>query len=379
MRFLILNTDYPAFLDDLYRREPGLAERSFEEQLRVRWDTLFGVADFYSYNLRLHGHDAHDLLVNNEALQRSWAREHGTLPAAPRRTRAVAASAARRILRRRSRRAAEADAGWFYGILEQQLEHYRPDVLLNQDIGRVDLAFLDRLRPCFGLLVGQIASPIPEGREFGRYDLMLSSLPNLVEHFRQAGVRAELHRLGFDPRVLARVPPAPRTISCSFVGSILPSHAVRLELLEFMSEHSPLEAWLTGLDTLPESSPLRSRYRGRAWGAEMYSILGRSHVTLNTHLDVSGPYANNMRLYEATGSGALLVTDEKADLAELFAPGEEVATYRTPAECRDVVAHYLRHPEEAEAVGRAGQRRTLAEHTYERRMAELVTIVERYA
>src|SRR5262249_29119444 len=217
-----------------------------------RMDTLFGVADFYSFNLRAHGHDAIDLLVNNRPLQRSWAREFGILPPAPRRARAVAASAVRLIERTRVghtrfvagvRRAIGADAPWFHGILEQQIEHYRPDVLLNQDIGMVDADFLDRLRPAVGLLVGQIASPIPDGQDFGSYDLTLPSLPTLVEPSRRTGIRAELHRLGFDPRVLARVPPGPRTISCSFVGSISPVHAARLELLEFMSEHSPLEAW----------------------------------------------------------------------------------------------------------------------------------------
>ena len=42
--------------------------------------TLFGVADFYSFNLRALGHDAHDIHMNNEQLQRAWALEHGVCP-----------------------------------------------------------------------------------------------------------------------------------------------------------------------------------------------------------------------------------------------------------------------------------------------------------
>ena len=41
-------------------------------------------------------------------------------------------------------------------------------------------------------------------------------------------------------------------------------------------------------------------------------------------------YANNMRLYEATGVGALLVTDWKENLGEMFEPGKEVVAYRSP-------------------------------------------------
>src|SRR4051812_29551175 len=95
MRFLILNTDYPAFLRDLYAHDPGLRERSYREQLATRTETLFGVADFYSFNLRALGHDAHDLLVNNDELQRAWAREYGALPRKPHRGRVATDALAR--------------------------------------------------------------------------------------------------------------------------------------------------------------------------------------------------------------------------------------------------------------------------------------------
>ncbi len=52
MRFLILNTDYPEFLWWLYAQHPGLEEKSYEEQMRARAESLFGVSDFYSSNLQ---------------------------------------------------------------------------------------------------------------------------------------------------------------------------------------------------------------------------------------------------------------------------------------------------------------------------------------
>ena len=52
VKYLILNTEYPEFLDWLYTRHSGLEEKSYDEQLRVRNESLFGVADFYSSNLR---------------------------------------------------------------------------------------------------------------------------------------------------------------------------------------------------------------------------------------------------------------------------------------------------------------------------------------
>ncbi len=43
----------------------------------------------------------------------------------------------------------------------------------------------------------------------------------------------------------------------------------------------------------------------------MYEVIRRSRVTLNFHIDLAEGWANNMRLYEATVVGTLLLTDWK--------------------------------------------------------------------
>jgi spore maturation protein CgeB len=88
--------------------------------------------------------------------------------------------------------------------------------------------------------------------------------------------------------------------------------------------------------------------------------------------------ANNMRLFEATGVGALLITDNKDNLGELFEVGKEVVSYSTPEEASELICYYLNHPDEAAAIARAGQERTLKEHTYENRIKELIPVLERY-
>jgi spore maturation protein CgeB len=86
-----------------------------------------------------------------------------------------------------------------------------------------------------------------------------------------------------------------------------------------------------------------------------------------------------MRLFEATGVGAALVTDEASNLGELFDPGREVVTYATADELVERVAHLLEHEDERAAIARAGQERTLREHTYDRRMRDLAEILGRYS
>lgn len=115
---------------------------------------------------------------------------------------------------------------------------------------------------------------------------------------------------------------------------------------------------------------------GPAWGLQMYEVLARSKIVVNHHGNVP-PYANNLRLFEATGSGAMLLTDEKPNLAELFRPGSEAIAYRDAEQCVDHIRHFLAHDAARATIARAGQARTLADHSFENRMRELIEIIGR--
>jgi spore maturation protein CgeB len=109
----------------------------------------------------------------------------------------------------------------------------------------------------------------------------------------------------------------------------------------------------------------------------MYQVLRDSRLTLNHHGNIP-PYANNQRLFEATGVGTLLVTDWKANLHEMFELGKEVIAYRTPEECPEMIRYYMEHNEARELIAFAGQQRTLREHTYYKRMQEFADLLQKY-
>jgi hypothetical protein len=368
-RFLIVNTDYPGFLDTLYAQHAGLEHESYARQLTVRNDSLFGVSDFYPRNLNELGHPAIEVCLNNRRLQEAWAAEH--------RVAMPAGDAARFVMRRgilpwivRDRSA------WMEQVLSAQIEDFGPDVILTHSLCDLRPSFWRRMRSRFRLLVGQVASPLAPDIDLTAFDLMLSSLPNFVERFRRAGLRAELFRLAFDPIVLEKLrEPAPPS-DVSFVGSLSSHHGSRLKWLEQICREVPVQVWGQGVDSLPKESSIRRAYRGTAWGLDMFRVLVGSRISLNHHIEISEAYANNMRLYETTGVGTLLLTDWKQNLAEMFEPGTEVAVYRTPEECVETIRYYLDHEAEWDRVARAGQARTLREHTYRQRMGQLVELVE---
>ena len=391
MKFLILNTDYAEFLRWLYARHRGLEKQPYDDQMRARNESLFGVADFYSRNLRRLGHEAWDIHANNEFMQSAWAREQGLLveePALVRRRWRGTLQQARRIASRTPLRylkpalrpmlrSLNSEPAWLCDVLAAQIRHYRPDVLVNQAMGGISNQFLKEMKTSVRLLVGQIASPLPTNEDFGAYDVMISSLPNFVRHFRNLGLASELNRFAFEPAVLGKLQSGDKKIPVSFVGSLSSAHQTRVHLLEHLCFQLELDVWGTGGDGLRPRSPIRSCYRGAAWGIEMYQILHDSQLTLNHHIGIAESYANNMRLFEATGVGTLLITDWKVNLHEMFEPGKEVIAYRTPDECAELIEYYLEHEDEREAIARAGQARTLREHTYAHRMEELVAIVRK--
>lgn len=343
-RFLIINTDYPGYLKWLYSRHHGLENKSYEEQLRARNDSLFGAADFYSRNLNKLGHQAFDIHANNYMMQKAWARKHKL-----------------KLIPWVSR----LQQKWLYDIMSAQVRHYKPDIIINHDI-TLNPEFFRQIKPRVRLLIGQCAAPFNFNSGLrGLYGLMVSSLPNLVDYFKNEGMRSEYLRLGFEPEVLESLSAADKNIPVSFVGSLSGFHTGRNQWLDYVFRNVDVDVW----------AQARSR---AAWGIQMYRVLNASKITLNHHIDIAGDYANNMRLFEATGVGTMLITDWKKNLNEMFEPGKEIAAYRSPQECVEMIKYYLSNDEERQAVARRAQQRTLKEHTYGHRMRELVDIINKF-
>lgn len=349
-RCVFLNTCYDAFLAHHYRQTPTLTQADYATQLRSLNQTCFGDSDFYSEGLRKAGIEAYDLVVNCAPLQQAWATQHGC-----------------------------SESGW--NLVARQLEALCPDIVYVQDMAGTPGELLAYLKQRGTMIVGQIACAVTTPIPFGLYDIVISSFPHFVDVLRQHGVCSYYQPLAFEPKVLSRLPQpsyAGRDIEVSFVGGISSFHQTGGALLEKLCAETPIRVWGYGIHNVPPQSATASRHQGEAWGLEMFSLLNRSKITINRHSEAASVNANNMRLFEATGCGALLITDYKDNLNELFSIGSEVVAYRSPEECVALVRYYLSRPAEAEAIARAGQARTLRDHSYGQRMLKSGEILKRH-
>lgn len=372
MKIAILDTYYPAFLAAKYRNDNELSQKNYGNQLNTLLECCFGTSDFYSRHLNALGCEAIDIVANCIPLQARWAKEHRLpyfSPALHIPPRLFRLPVAGRLL---------ASLPNIVDIAVAQIQALRPDVLYCQDLSVLPPKALSALKGHVRLTVGQIASPLPPKAFLEGYDLILTSFPHFVDKLHNMGLRSEYFRIGFDTRIADRIGQTPREISSSFVGGISRHHTGAIPLLEQMALQTEMQFFGYGAKSLAPNSPILARHHGEVWGLDMYRALAQSRVTLNRHIGVAENFANNMRLYEATGMGSMLVTDHKDNLNSLFKVGKELVTYRSVAEAVELVKHYAAHPEEASAIAREGQARTLSEHTYAHRMQELVSLLRRH-
>lgn len=372
MKIVIVDTYYPAFLARFYAQQGGLSNADYPTQLQALLNACFGTSDFYSRHLNGLGCEAQDLVVNCVPLQQAWAAAN-KVPLSQ-----LALKVPHRLFRVPVLGKFLADLPGLMDVAIAQIKATKPDVLYCQDLSFFPGEVLRELKSHVRLVVGQIACPLPPESFLKGYDLILTSFPHFVDRLRSLGVASEFFRIGFDERVLTLLGNVENDIDFSFVGGISRHHGGAIPVLEYLADTLDMRVFGYGADGLPSTSPIRQRHGGEVWGLDMYRALARSRITLNRHINVAEKNANNMRLYEATGVGAMLLTDRKDNLHELFDIDREVVAYSSKEEAAELVRHYLDHPHEALRVAKAGQARTLRDHTYAQRMQELVPILKRH-
>ncbi len=111
------------------------------------------------------------------------------------------------------------------------------------------------------------------------------------------------------------------------------------------------------------------------FGNEMLNILKKTKILINTHIDDT-EYAGNMRLFEGTGMGCLVITDQKKDLDKLFKIGNEIETFKSEDELIKKCNYFLKNEDELSKISNNGYLRTLNDHNYKDRVLLLDKFIQ---
>jgi len=72
----------------------------------------------------------------------------------------------------------------------------------------------------------------------------------------------------------------------------------------------------------------------------------------------------NMRMFEATACGSLLITRQVPFIEELFEPGKEIITYKDFNEMVEKIGYYLKNERERKIIAQRGRKKTNIVHSY---------------
>jgi len=407
-KILAIVTKSRNYISDFYGRHPFLAGQPYQDQYAALAGDAFGASEIWCTGLSRFGYEAVRVYENIPHIQQRWAQEAGI-------------------------RCDE--SSWRESVVSRQVAEQQPDILFIANHAVFSNEFVRNVRkdnPCIRLVIGWCGSPYRDPRILRKSDVVLSNIPELVEDIKANGHRCYHIHHAFDPRVLDRIDTSKApTVGFSFLGSIITDagfHGQREGLLIELVKATDLEIWspirnpplrerLTvmaaqvsydivrvaslnrqlkdWISMVPRLERLARRGQrpalprgvdgrivGRShpplYGVPMFQKMRDSRVTLNTHIDASPRSASNMRLFEATGVGACLLTDWKQNLKDLFDPDAEVATYRDPEECVEKARYLLENERQRQQIAASGQRRALGSHTIYHRAEQLDGIIREH-
>lgn len=346
---------FPAdYTRHLYSARPELSSLPYLDQLNALIQERYLASQLYAEELRAIGADAHILIANCEPLQRAWAHENDI--------------------------AIETTA-WLSTILAAQVTRIRPDVLFISNPSSIDSRFVRQLpiRPTF--VVGLRTGMIPAWADFTAFDLILSGEDLSKDLPLAHGASAsEYISPGFASRFItssADRNPCDDLICVGASGR----ESLLLEQLGFYA-NATREFTPTFIDASPSSgneSQWISRYATEPlWGKSLYAATRQAKLALTNLSSFGSSSTSELTWFEATGCGAMLLTEESARIGAYFDVGSEVETYGSFEELTEKVRYYLEHDTAREAIASRARARCLREYSLARRTEELLDILQRH-
>lgn len=134
--------------------------------------------------------------------------------------------------------------------------------------------------------------------------------------------------------------------------------------------HLPNEERIDLLDKL--FSTVGDIYYGQKFFEEAARKYSESKIVFNHSIDEEA----NMRVFEATLTGSMLLTSYSKEVEDLgYKNGEHLVFYHGKEHMAERALYYLEHNEERERIAEAGRQFTLNNHTYLHRVKEILRIV----
>jgi hypothetical protein len=275
-------------------------------------------------------------------------------------------------------------------ILLAQVEHHRTETFYNLDPMRYSSAFVRKLPGCVKTTVCWRAAP-SGNLDLTGYNLVICNFPSILEDWRRKGCKTGYFFPAHDPEMDAYANLRSDDLDLIFVGGFsrhhtnrglalrvvasMPNLRMRLHLEDSrLTQLGNLLWFMPGLNAHRHPRDIRKIRARSLYGRDLYAALAGTRIVLNGAVDMAGDDRGNMRCFEATGCGAVLLTDA-GRYPEGFVDDETMVTYSSPDQIPSLVARLTTDVSRASSIAQAG--RAMVRHRYskERQWAKFQELV----
>jgi spore maturation protein CgeB len=150
-------------------------------------------------------------------------------------------------------------------------------------------------------------------------------------------------------------------------------HPARIRLLErLIAKDIPLRLYGRGFPRWIGETTLRGVHTGQDVRWEEKARVFRSAAGVLNTMNIGEMAGVNVRLFEAAGSGAAVLTEFRETVPDLFDVGTEVLTFHDFDELVDQATRLLTEQGLTARLGDAAARRAHHDHTYDLRVAQIL-------
>ena len=375
-KILRISSVYPNLINNL-KKKINYKNLGYEELLKKIFDQKYSVSNNLTKNFIKKGYECVEVINNINFLQQKWLKRYG--------------------LKKSNE-----------DILIQQIKFYKPNIIFIANVDLISKIKIDELKKLnyIKLIFCSHCAPISEKmiKNFNNIDFILTCTEDYKKKIlRATGKPVYLMQHAYSNETVIKYNSRKRDIDVTFIGSLFINKKLHLERIEiiydllkkfdnrFIAINFSNYFFIHLIIFIMKSLFNKDFYKKNLlyklmfvyffsnkpiFGTSMFEIFNKSKILVNMHIEDT-KYAGNMRLFEGTGSGCLLLTDKKKDLKKLFKLNNEIVVYKDKDDLITKIKFFLKNNITLSRIAKNGRNKTLKSHNYEKRLNILDKIIKK--
>ena len=375
IKFLRISSIYSGFLKNV--GDQIKKNDTYEKALKNIFEIKYSVSNNISKELNKKNYECTEIVHNLEILQKKWLRKYGDIDSKDE-------------------------------VIIQQIKHYNPDVIFIGDANLLSKKFTEKIRRVSSVKLILCFHCTPFSKKILDNLKFVDSVVTCTEGYRKKlkkliknDVFLMHHAFQDDLEINFE---EGRVFDVGFIGSLFLNNTLHIGRVNIIynliknfnksyvainfSKFFILDFLIFILNSIIKLNffkNIKIFYRiiyiflyskKPIFGKKMCDVLKNTKILINKHIEDT-EYAGNMRLFEGTGLGCLLITDYKKDLEKLFKIDEDIVIYDNEKKIFEKINYYLKNSIARINIAKNGYNKTRDFHNYYNRVNELDKFIKK--